>query len=361
MESSYNALFSDISGSLISIEKILRVRDVQAEIVCIEGEIEKSWQDHVLFAKLSQRKNSLERKIADFIRIKGEFDAIVDLASVASEAEINEFTFELSKLQKQVEKMKIMSNFQGETDICGAFLEINSGAGGTDSQDWAQMMLRMYTMWADIEKFKYEIVDSLEGEEAGIKSVTVKITGDFAYGWLKGEIGVHRLVRISPFNSNDKRQTSFASVFAYPIIDDKIEINISESDIKVDTYRSSGAGGQHVNKTESAVRITHIPSGIVVACQVQRSQVQNRSEAMNMLKSRLYEEQMRKKMADQDKINESKMDISFGSQIRNYVLHPYQLVKDTRSNFETANTRAFLDGEIKECMESVIVAMSEDK
>lgn len=225
-------------------------------------------------------------------------------------------------------------------------MEIHAGAGGTESCDWAQMLLRMYTRYCEKSGFKYSILDEQKGDEAGIKSITLQIEGPDAYGWLKTEKGIHRLVRISPFNANGKRQTSFASVWVYPIIDDKIEIIIEDKDIKIDTYRASGAGGQHVNKTDSAVRITHLPTKIVVACQTERSQHINKEKAMSMLKSRLYQLEKEKKEAEKNAQNATKTEIGWGNQIRSYVLQPYKMVKDLRTNIETTDTKSVLDGEI---------------
>ncbi len=341
-----------------NLDKTLNVIKIKSSIsdLGILMQDEKTWQDHEKMSSLSKQKAILEKKISSFLQIKDNFYTIHSLSLELPEEEMIEFKDEINEIEKQINEIIITQNFRGEHDTNDAFLELNSGAGGTESQDWTQMLVRMYSMWAEANGFDFEISDFLDGEEAGFKSAIIKISGEYAYGWLKNEIGVHRLVRLSPFNANAKRQTSFASVFSYPIVDDNIKIEIAESDIKIDTYRASGAGGQHVNKTDSAVRITHIPSGIVVACQAQRSQIQNKSEAMKMLKSKLFEREMKEKMAELDKINSQKSDISFGSQIRNYVLHPYQLVKDTRSGWETQNAQGFLDGKIKECMESVIMS-----
>ncbi len=266
--------------------------------------------------------------------------------------DIEKNLLELVKLSSQFE---IESLFSGENDVNDCFLDINAGAGGTDSCDFALMLLRMYERFGMIHNFKVEIVSMLDGEEAGLRSATLKLAGKYAYGWLKSEIGVHRLVRISPFNANDKRQTSFASVWVYPQVEDDIAIEIFDKDLRVDTYRAGGAGGQHVNKTDSAVRITHLPTNIVVQCQSGRSQIKNRAEAMTMLKSRLYEFELKKKRAVQDKVEESKTDNSWGHQIRSYVLHPYQMVKDLRSGYESGNTQAVLDGEIDGFIKSVLV------
>ena len=256
----------------------------------------------------------------------------------------------LLKLQEKTENMKMHLLFGSEADGLSCFLEIHAGAGGTESHDWAQMLYRMYIRFAQNKDFKIETVDEILGEEAGIKSVTIKIIGDQAFGWLKTESGVHRLVRISPFNAAGKRQTSFASVWVFPVIDDNIQIDIVESDLRIDTYRSSGAGGQHVNTTDSAVRITHLPTRAVVQCQSDRSQHKNKAEAMSMLRAKLYQIKLKEKEERLQEANSKKTDNSWGNQIRSYVLHPYQMVKDHRSDYETSDTTAILDGELEKMM-----------
>ena len=238
-----------------------------------------------------------------------------------------------------------------EADQNNSFLEIHAGAGGTESQDWAEMLQRMYVRWAESKEFDISLLQESKGEEAGIKSSTLKISGDYVYGWLKRESCIHRLVRISPFDSNKRRHTSFASIWVYPEIDDKVEIEINEGDLRIDTYRASGAGGQHINKTDSAVRITHIPTHIVVQCQSDRSQHKNKSNAITMLKSRLYELELQKRKEEENKINSEKKDIGCGNQIRSYVLHPYKLIKDLRTNYETSNVNDMLDGNIDKFLE----------
>jgi peptide chain release factor 2 len=262
----------------------------------------------------------------------------------------------LIALAEEAKRREIESLLSGEADGRDAFMEINAGSGGTEAQDWAEILLRMYSRWAETRKFKVEILDQSEGEQAGIKSVTLQITGANAYGWLKTESGVHRLVRISPFDSAARRHTSFASVWVYPVVDDTIEIEINPADLKVDTFRASGAGGQHVNKTESAIRITHVPTGIIVACQTDRSQHRNRATAMNMLKARMYEMELQKREAASASVEAAKTDIGWGHQIRSYVLAPYQLVKDLRTNYETGNPAAVLDGNLDPFMAASLAA-----
>ena len=261
---------------------------------------------------------------------------------------------ELNLILNQVNNFEIECLFNQESDNNNCFVDINAGAGGTDSCDFALILLRMYDRFANLKNFKVEIVSMIDGEEAGIKSATLKISGNFAFGWLRTESGVHRLVRISPFNANDKRQTSFASVWVYPEADETINIDINEKDLRIDTFRASGAGGQHVNKTDSAVRITHLPTNIVAQCQSDRSQIKNRAEAMKMLKSRLLDLEIKKRKALQEESEASKTDNSWGHQIRSYVLHPYQMVKDLRTNFETSNSQGVLNGEISDFIKSAL-------
>ncbi len=259
---------------------------------------------------------------------------------------------EAEKVLKDSERTRYLNLLNEEADHYNAFVEIHAGAGGTESQDWAEMLQRMYVRWAESQNnCKISLLQETKGEEAGIKSCILKFSKEFTYGWLKRESGIHRLVRISPFDSNKRRHTSFASVWVYPEIDDKIEIEINDSDLRIDTYRASGAGGQHVNKTDSAVRITHIPSNIVVQCQNDRSQHKNRSNALSMLKSRLFELELQKRKEKENTINQSKKEIGWGNQIRSYVLHPYKLIKDLRTNYETSNVSDVLDGKIDKFLE----------
>lgn len=296
--------------------------------------------------------------IKGYEQLNQDFQDNIELAKMAESEKDNTMLLEAENALKDVadklHKLEIESLLSGEADANDCFLEINSGAGGTESQDWAQMLLRMYVRWAGKRGFKAEIIDENPGEEAGIKSATVKIMGHNAYGWAKTESGVHRLVRISPFDSNARRHTSFASAWVYPVIDDKIDVKVDEKDIQVDTMRSGGAGGQHVNKTESAVRFTHIPTGIVVKCQTGRSQHANRAEAMQMLKARLYERELRIREEKANALNAQKTDNAWGHQIRSYVLHPYQMVKDLRTEYETSNTQGVLDGDLDPFMSAAL-------
>ena len=292
----------------------------------------------------------LEQSVTDALEL-------VELAEAEGDADTADAAVaDLIALSEDAKRREIEALLSGEADANDAYLEVNAGAGGTEAQDWAEMLLRMYQRWAEKRGFKATLTEQSDGEEAGIKSATLQVTGMNAFGWMKTETGVHRLVRISPFGGNDKRQTSFASVYVYPVVDDKIEIEINPADIKTDTFRASGAGGQHVNKTESGVRFTHIPTGVVAASTQDRSQHKNRAIAMNMLKARLYELELRKREAISAGIEAGKTDIGWGHQIRNYVLQPYQLVKDLRTNRESGNPAAVLDGDLDEFMAAALAA-----
>ena len=280
------------------------------------------------------------------------YDLAEETGDDSLEAEISS---EFNKIKAEFERLSILNLLSDEVDRNGAFLTIHAGAGGTEACDWAQMLCRMYTRWAEGKGYKIEVVDILEAE-GGIKSVTLQISGDYVFGYLKSEAGVHRLVRISPFDSNARRHTSFTSVYVFPVLDDTIEVEIRPEDLKVDTYRAGGAGGQHVNKTDSAVRFTHIPTGIVVACQSERSQIMNRATAMNILKARLYEHYREEKEKENAKFAQEKKDISWGNQIRSYVFQPYTMVKDHRTKCETGNIQAVMDGAIDNFIESFLSA-----
>ena len=265
----------------------------------------------------------------------------------------------IEELKFKTKKNETKCFLSNETDIMNSYIEIHAGAGGTESQDWAEMLRRMYMKWSSNKEFKFQIISEHKGDEAGIKSSTIKIEGDYVFGLLKSESGIHRLVRISPFDSGARRHTSFASVWAYPVVDENIDIEIIEKDLRIDTYRSSGAGGQHVNTTDSAVRITHIPTKIVVQCQNERSQHKNKETCMNMLKARLYEFELRKRQQKSENLENSKSDIGWGHQIRSYVLHPYRMVKDNRTNHESSNPDKVLDGDLDEFLESNLYNLNE--
>jgi len=297
---------------------------------------------------LLQKKSNLEKSLNELLTLESEYKNLSELYQIAPED--NDVIAAIEKLADSAHRAKFITLFRDPADENGAFLFIQAGAGGTEAQDWAQMLSRMYARWAERHNFAIEVIEEHEGDTAGIKNITYRISGTRAYGWLKNEIGVHRLVRISPFNANGKRQTSFASVDVWPDIDDTIEIEINEKDLRIDTYRSSGAGGQHVNKTDSAVRITHLPTNTVVTCQNERSQIQNKEMAMKMLRSKLYELEMRKRAEAQDAAKAAQKKIEWGSQIRNYVLYPYQLVKDVRTNVEKTDSGAVLDGDLDDFM-----------
>jgi len=318
------------------------------------------WNDAERAQTLLKEQKDLETKMARLaVPTKLVTDAaeLIELGEMEGDNAVQtDIIAVLDEAEHGLDRMEFARMLSGERDMAPAIITINAGAGGTESQDWALMLLRLYLRYAERNGFKVEELDRQDAEDAGIKSVTLEITGDYAYGLLKSESGVHRLVRISPFDSNARRQTSFAAVFVYPDIEEDIKIDISESDIKMDVYRASGAGGQHVNKTSSAVRLTHIPSGVVVACQAERSQHKNRDKAMKMLKARLYDIEVQARQAVLKVVEDQKQDISFGSQIRNYVLHPYQLVKDLRTDHETSNVNAVLDGEIDAFVKAFLIA-----
>lgn len=290
------------------------------------------------------------------MRALADVEAIIELMQEGeSEGLDEEAARELDGVSSELEQMEFERMLSGEQDSASAILTINAGAGGTEACDWAEMLLRMYRRWADAKGYTNEVVDFTAGDEAGFKSVTCTVGGENAYGYLKAEIGVHRLVRISPFDANKRRHTSFCSVFVIPDVEEDIEIEVKTEDLRIDTFRSGGAGGQHVNKTDSAVRITHLPTGIVVACQNQRSQHQNKATAMRLLKAKLYEKELEKKQAEQEKLEKAKKRIEWGSQIRSYVLQPYRMIKDHRTNFEMGNVDAVLDGEIDEFMRKYLL------
>ena len=331
----------------------------QTELEKLEKQISEPdfWNDSEKAQKIVQQRSRIEKALAqqeNFETSVSDAEVLIEFAA-SDENSLKELENLIRRLEKEVGTAETQSLLSGETDPNNAICSIQSGAGGTDAQDWAQMLLRMYLRWAERKGFKVEILDEQSGSEAGIKSATFRVEGDYAYGLLANEAGVHRLVRISPFNSGGSRETSFASMFVSPEIDENIEVEINDKDLRVDTYRSTGAGGQHVNTTDSAVRITHLPTGIVVTCQNQRSQIQNRAVAMQVLRSKLYELELEKRRADSADLEATKQDISFGSQIRNYVLHPYRLVKDTRTKFEVSDVEAVLDGDIDDFIKEFLL------
>jgi peptide chain release factor 2 len=314
------------------------------------------WNDPQKAQDVMRKRQDLDDRISGIIKLEQAIADNADLIEMG-EAEgdqsiVTEAEKALLKLKGEVHERELDALLSGEADANDAFLQVNAGAGGTESQDWASMLMRMYARWANNHGFEVEVLDEHPGEEAGIKSVTLQIRGHNAYGKLKTESGVHRLVRISPYDSNARRHTSFASVWVYPVIDDEINIEINESECRVDTYRASGAGGQHINKTDSAVRITHLPTGIVVACQSERSQHKNRATAWKMLKARLYEIELQKQREKIDAANAKKTDIGWGHQIRSYVLQPYQLVKDLRTSHTSSNPAAVLDGDLDDFIQA---------
>lgn len=331
----------------------------RAELEKSEAQISEPdfWNDQEKAQKIVQQRSRIEKALAqqeNFETGISDAEVLFEFAET-DENSVRELENLILRLDKETSEAETQSLLSGETDANNAICSIQSGAGGTDAQDFAQMLLRMYLRWAEKKGFKAEILDEQSGSEAGLKSATFRIEGEYAYGLLATEAGVHRLVRISPFNSGGSRETSFASMFVSPEIDENIEVEINDKDLRIDTYRSSGAGGQHVNVTDSAVRITHIPTNTVVTCQNQRSQLQNRIVAMNVLRSKLYEIELEKRRADSAELEATKQDISFGSQIRNYVLHPYRLVKDTRTKFEVTDVEAVLDGEIDEFIKEFLL------
>ena len=317
---------------------------------------ENFWQDKSNSQKIIKEKKLYDELINSYENSAKTLTELQELNELALEEKnqsiINEVLENIRNLKKVVKKNETKCFLSNETDSLDTYIEIHAGAGGTESQDWAEMLRKMYLKWSVIRGFKSKLISEHKGDEAGIKSSTIKIEGDYVFGWLKSESGIHRLVRISPFDSGARRHTSFASVWIYPVLDENIDIEIIEKDLRIDTYRSSGAGGQHVNTTDSAVRITHLPSKIVVQCQNERSQHKNKDTCMNMLRARLYNFEMKKREKKNETVESSKSEIGWGHQIRSYVLHPYRMVKDNRTNFESSNPDKILDGEIDDFLES---------
>ncbi|PJC72011.1 MAG: peptide chain release factor 2 [Syntrophobacterales bacterium CG_4_8_14_3_um_filter_58_8] len=346
---------SNISGFVFDIpEKELRIRELDKESLR-----DGFWDEPEKASGILREKSQLTAAVEKWKQQQNSLEDLRILSEIASEEQDDqtqeEIRSELERLNAALRADEVKMMLGAEQDPMNAILSIHAGAGGTEAQDWAEMLLRMYLRWAERKGLDAAIIDYLPGDEAGIKSVTWTLRGEYAYGYAKAEIGIHRLVRISPFDASARRHTSFASVFVYPEVDDRIVIEIDEKDLRIDTYRSTGAGGQHVNKTDSAVRLTHLPTGIVVQCQNERSQHKNKAMAMKYLRSRLYEMKLREKNARLDEINKTKKDIAWGSQIRSYVLHPYRMVKDHRTNLETGNVNRVLDGDIDDFIEAYLL------
>ena len=362
MQAETQAKIDVISSTLELLRKhinfevaVTRLGDLEAQTTMPDF-----WNDQAVAQDVMREKNQLERQINLIKDMQAEMDdsvALIELGIAEGDDDVvAEAEAALTKLVTEADKRQLESLLSGEADANDCFLEIHAGAGGTEAQDWAQMLVRMYGRWCEQRGYKVHMIEESAGEEAGIKSVTMRIDGENAYGWLKTESGVHRLVRISPYDSSSRRHTSFASAWVYPVVDDNIEIEIEDKDLRIDTYRASGAGGQHVNKTDSAIRITHLPTNIVVQCQNDRSQHRNRATAFNMLKARLYELELQKREEAASDAAASKTDIGWGNQIRSYVLHPYQMVKDLRTNVEKGNAQGVLDGDLDSFIEASLAA-----
>ena len=362
MQAETTAKIDIIKSAIDLLRKHVKYDSAKAQLASLERVISDGdfWNDQARAQETMREKNRIERQLAVIDALQLEMDDAIELLELGMAEGDGEITDDaeasLTKLVAIAEKRQLESLLSGEADANDCFIEVHAGAGGTEAQDWALMLMRMYSRWSEARGFKLQIIEESAGEEAGIKSVTMRIDGENAYGWMKTESGVHRLVRISPFDSSARRHTSFASVWVYPVVDNNIEIEIEDNDLRIDTYRASGAGGQHVNKTDSAIRITHLPTNIVVQCQNDRSQHRNRATAFNMLKARLYELELQRREDAANDAASSKTEIGWGNQIRSYVLHPYQMVKDLRTNVEKGNAQGVLNGDLDDFIEASLAA-----
>jgi peptide chain release factor 2 len=363
----YKQQLSAMAESFDQLRDALHIREVSDEIAELEARAQEPgfWEDVERAQKIQTKVKHLQKKVDRFNHLMRDYEDLQVLSELGAEAEDKDIADEVgagfAKLKSEYEKLRLETLFTGEYDDSNAILSLHAGAGGTEAQDWNEMLFRMYTRWAEAHDFQVKILDILDGDEAGLKSVSFMVSGDNAYGFLKSEMGVHRLVRISPFDSSGRRHTSFASLEVMPELDDSIKIDIRSEDLKVDTYRSSGAGGQHVNKTESAIRITHVPTGVVVSCQTERSQVQNRETAMGMLRSKLF---ALARAAHMDKVEDLKgnqMEIAWGSQIRSYVFCPYTMVKDHRTGYEVVDVNRVMDGDLDGFINAYLSGMKIEK
>ncbi|PNU20910.1 peptide chain release factor 2 [Geothermobacter hydrogeniphilus] len=352
----------NLKEKLVELRRYLDVDSKQERLLELDAEMAQPdfWDRGEQAQEILRERNGLQKTVETWQECSRELDDLLILCELGEEGEDeatrDEIRGLLPDLEKKVGQMEFARMLSGEYDANNAIVSINAGAGGTEAQDWAEMVLRMFLRFCERRGFKTEITDYQPGEEAGVKGVTFTVEGDYAYGWLRAEKGIHRLVRISPYDSNARRHTSFCSVFVFPELTDEVEVDIQEKDLKVDTFRASGAGGQHINKTDSAIRITHVPTGIVVACQNERSQHKNRAIALKQLKARLFEMELRKKEEEAAALAGDKKEIAWGSQIRSYVLHPYRMVKDHRTNYEVGNTDAVLDGDLDKFIEAYLLS-----